>query len=151
MTRRVVTGHDEQGRAVVVFDGPAPNVRHRPSGIVSTLLWTTEESPADISGTVDRAAGEIGIPPPHHGSIFRVVDFPPAGPEGDPGMHRTRSIDYAVVLEGEIDLVLDDSTVRLHAGDVLVQRGTVHGWINRGTKRCRMAFILIDAKEPREP
>ena len=147
--RRVVTGHDANGKAVVTFDGAVPNTRKRPSGLVSTLLWVTDESPADISGSADRAAREIGIPPPGRGSIFRVVDFPPAsGANPDPGMHRTRSIDYAVVLEGEIDLVLDDSTVCLRTGDVLVQRGTVHGWVNRGTKTCRIAFILLDAREP---
>lgn len=148
MTRRVVTGHDAAGKSIVLFDGPAPNARKRPSGIVSTLLWVTQESPASVSGREDRAQREIGIPPPERGSLFRVVDFPPqAGPDADPMMHRTRSIDYGVVLEGEIDMLLEDSAVRLRAGDVLVQQGTVHGWINRGPGICRVAFILIDARE----
>lgn len=143
MTRRIVTGHDAQGRAVVLHDGPAPNVKRRPSGLVSTLLWTTDESPADAARRDDRAAREIGIPPPERGSIFRVVDFPP-GAKGE--MHRTRSIDYAVVIEGEIDMLLPDREVHLRAGDALVQQATDHAWENRGKGNCRIAFILIDAK-----
>ncbi|HEY6242018.1 MAG TPA: cupin domain-containing protein [Burkholderiales bacterium] len=174
-TRRVVTGHDPQGKAVVLVDGVAPNVRQRKAtGLTSTLLWLTEESPADVSGNADRAEREIGVAPPPRGSIFRVVDFPPAadfgavdnaamrremglgqdGPgEGDArraAMHRTKSIDYAVVISGEIDMLLDDSEVHLKAGDVLVQRGTNHAWVNRGKQNCRIAFVLIDAEEPLE-
>jgi hypothetical protein len=163
MTRRVVTGH-RNGKGTVLFDGPAPNRKTRQaSGLVSTLLWATDESPADISGKADRAEREIGVPPPPRGSIFRVVEFPPGRKEssreavlkemglsgqsdsGHPGMHRTRSIDYAVVMEGEIDMLLDDSEVHLTAGDVLVQQGTNHAWVNRGTRACRIAFVLIDA------
>jgi mannose-6-phosphate isomerase-like protein (cupin superfamily) len=163
MTRRVVTGH-RNGKGTVLFDGPAPNRKTRQaSGLVSTLLWATDESPADISGNADRAEREIGVPPPPRGSIFRVVEFPPGRKEssreavlkemglsgqsdsGHPGMHKTRSIDYAVVMEGEIDMLLDDSEVHLTAGDVLVQQGTNHAWVNRGTRSCRIAFVLIDA------
>ena len=144
-TRRVVTGHDASGKAVVLFDGPAPNVKLREaSGLTSTLLWVTDESPADISGADDRAAREIGIAPPANGTIFRIVDFPPTGAGL---MHRTRSIDYAVVLEGEIDMLLDDSEVHLRAGDVLVQKGTHHAWVNRRSESCRIAFVLVDALE----
>ena len=161
--RRVVTGHRD-GKAVVLFDSAAPNQKLRQaSGLVSTLVWVTDERPADISGIADRAAREIGVPPPPGGSIFRVVDFPPErgsrsreavlkemgvadhGAARHYGMHRTRSVDYAVVLEGEIDMLLDDSEVHLEAGDVLVQQGTNHAWVNRGTKPCRIAFVLIDA------
>jgi mannose-6-phosphate isomerase-like protein (cupin superfamily) len=163
MTRRVVTGH-RNGKGVVLYDGPAPNRKLRQaSGLVSTLLWVTDESPADISGSADRAEREIGVPPPARGSIFRVVEFPPGRKESSreavlkemglsnqsdskhAGMHRTRSIDYAVVMEGEIDMLLDDSEVHLAAGDVLVQQGTNHAWVNRGTRSCRIAFVLIDA------
>jgi mannose-6-phosphate isomerase-like protein (cupin superfamily) len=163
MTRRIVTGHRD-GKAVVIFDGPAPNRKVRQaSGLVSTVLWVTDESPADISGTADRSQREIGVPPPPRGSIFRVVEFPPERGQQSreavlremgladqkdskhAGMHRTRSIDYAVVIEGEIDMVLDDSEVHLAAGDVLVQQGTNHAWVNRGAKPCRIAFVLIDA------
>ncbi len=143
MTRRIVTGHDAKGRAVILHDGAAPNARRRPSGLVSTLLWTTDESPADVDRSDDRAAREIGIPPPERGSIFRLVDFPP-GAAGE--MHRTRSIDYAVVIEGEIDMLLPDGEVHLRAGDVLVQQATDHAWENRGKANCRIAFILIDAR-----
>ena len=143
MSRRIVTGHDAKGRAVILFDGAAPNVKRRPSGLVSTLLWTTDESPADAARSDDRSTREIGIPPPDNGSIFRVVDFPP-GAKGE--MHRTRSIDYAVVMEGEIDMLLPDGEVHLRAGDVLVQQATDHAWENRGSANCRIAFILIDAK-----
>lgn len=143
MTRRIVTGHDAKGRAVILFDGAAPNVKRRLSGLVSTLLWTTDESPADTVRSDDRSAREIGIPPPERGSIFRIVDFP-AGAKGE--MHRTRSIDYAVVMEGEIDMLLPEGEVHLRAGDMLVQQATDHAWENRGNANCRIAFILIDAK-----
>jgi hypothetical protein len=163
MTRRVVTGH-RNGKDVVLYDGPAPNRKVRQaSGLVSTLLWVTDESPADISGSADRAEREIGVPPPPRGSIFRVVEFPPGRKDVSreavleemglsqqsnsihAGMHKTRSIDYAVVMEGEIDMLLDDGEVHLAAGDVLVQQGTNHAWVNRGTRPCRIAFVLIDA------
>jgi mannose-6-phosphate isomerase-like protein (cupin superfamily) len=161
----VVTGHRD-GKAVVLHDGPAPNQKLRQaSGLVSTLLWVTDESPADIAGSADRAAREIGVAPPANGSVFRVVDFPPhAAPRSreailremgveehggarHPGMHRTRSVDYAIVVEGEIDMLLDDTEVHLRAGDVLVQQGTNHAWVNRGALPCRIAFVLIDARE----
>jgi mannose-6-phosphate isomerase-like protein (cupin superfamily) len=164
--RRVVTGL-RAGKGVVIFDGPAPNARVRQaSGLVSTLVWVTDETPADISATTDRAAREIGVPPPESGTVFRVVDFPPeqgtrsreailremgvsgGGAARHPGMHRTRSVDYAIVIEGEIDMLLDDSEVHLRAGDVLVQQGTNHAWVNRGTSPCRIAFVLVDAVEP---
>jgi mannose-6-phosphate isomerase-like protein (cupin superfamily) len=166
MTRRVVTGH-RNGKGTVLFDGPAPNRKLRQaSGLVSTLLWVTDESPADISGSADRAEREIGVPPPPRGSLFRMVEFPPggkamsreavlkemglAGPSASahPGMHRTRSVDYAVLIEGEIDMVLDEGEVHLAAGDVLVQQGTNHAWVNRGERPCRIAFVLLDAAEP---
>ncbi len=171
--RRVVTGHDRTGKAVVIFDGAAPNVKLRKaSGLTSTLLWVTDESPAEVSGNADRAEREIGVAPPPAGSIFRVVDFPPsaelgavdneamiremgigggasaARPARHAAMHRTKSIDYAVVISGEIDMLLDDSEVHLKAGDVLVQRATNHAWVNRGKETCRIAFVLIDAAEP---
>jgi naringenin degradation protein FdeH len=171
--RRVVTGHDTSGKAVVLMDGPAPNQKLRNTGIVSTLMWATDETPADISGGSDRAARDSGVAPPPAGSILRVVDFPPLtigaaaaldqtsihremglGTESHgagarhPFTHRTRSIDYAFVLEGEIDMLLDDTEVRLRAGDILVQQGTNHAWVNNSTANCRIAFVLIDAQEP---
>jgi mannose-6-phosphate isomerase-like protein (cupin superfamily) len=139
---------------------------------VSRVIWVTDQSPADITGNADRAAVDIGIQPPRNGSVFRIVEFPPETAEmrnldpstmhaslGDsapkrglpprhPAMHRTRTIDYAVVMAGEIDMLLDDSEIHLKAGDVLVQQGTNHAWVNRGSEPCRIAFILIDSKEP---
>jgi naringenin degradation protein FdeH len=169
-TRRVVTGHDAGGKAIVLADGPAPNVKLRSSGIQSTLAWVTDETPADIAGTTDRAARDIGVAPPPSGSILRIVDFPPVAggavidhaavtremgleqgggaPPRHAFTHRTRSIDYAIVLEGEIDMLLDDSQVHLSAGDIVVQQGTNHAWVNSGAAPCRIAFVLIDAKEP---
>ena len=170
-TRRLVTGHDASGKAVVLIDGTAPNAKLRKAtGLTSTLLWVADVSPADNSGSEDSAEREIGVAPPTRGSIFRMVDFPPAanvgvvdnaamlkemgiagGAHANPRhatMHRTKSIDYAVVISGEIDMLLDDSEVHLRAGDVLVQRGTNHAWVNRGKENCRMAFVLIDAEEP---
>jgi quercetin dioxygenase-like cupin family protein len=163
--RRVVTGH-RGDKAVVLFDSAAPNQKLRQaSGLVSTLLWVTDESPADVSASADRSLREIGVPPPPRGSLFRVVDFPPeggtrsreavlkemgvadAGGARHPGMHTTRSTDYAIVIEGEIDMLLDDSEVHLEAGDVLVQQATNHAWVNRSGKSCRIAFVLIDATE----
>lgn len=175
--RRIVTGHDGAGKSVVLIDRPAPNVRVRRAagGLVSTLLWVTEESPASICGTADRAEREIGVAPPPRGSVFRIVDFPPlaemsaidneavlremglaghapsapgGAPSRHPLMHRTKSIDYAVVLQGEIDMLLDGSQIHLRAGDALVQQGTDHAWVNRSNATCRIAFVLIDAHEP---
>lgn len=172
--RRVVTGKDSSGKAIVVIDDAASNVRkRRNSGITSTLLWVTDSTPASISGNADAADQEIGIEPPPNGTIFRVVEYAPEkdiavddetrlrtmeerglGPEGmssekprHPGMHRTSTVDYAVILSGEIDMLLDDSEVHLKAGDVVVQRGTNHAWVNRGEEPCKIAFILISAEE----
>ena len=172
-TRRIITGHDASGKAIVVTDGNAPNVKVRQgTGITSTLLWVTEATPADISSAAETTNREIGVSPPAGGSILRIVDFPPAAKGADkidnaamkkemgldhghggkparhPFMHRTRSIDYALVLEGEIDMLLDDSEVHLKEGDVLIQVGTNHAWVNNSDKPCRIAFVLIDAKEP---
>jgi len=173
--RRVVTAHDSRGKAVVAIDGPATNVKLRKAsgGLVSTLLWATDETPADVSSRSDRASREIGVAPPPRGSAFRIVDFPPTADSasmdneaviremgishgsakaGDdarhPLMHRTRSIDYVVVMSGEIDMLLDDTEVHLRAGDVMVQQATNHAWVNRGMENCRIAFVLIDADEP---
>lgn len=161
--RRVVAGHDENGKAVIQYDSDAPNVRDNPNGPSSTLFWVTDQTPADNSGSEDTGNTAVGIPPPPNGSVFRIVDFPPeaadraeeeaeiepqAGVEhgkGHPGMHKTNSIDYAIVMEGEIDMMLDDSEVHLKAGDVVVQRGNMHAWANRSGGVCRIFFILIDS------
>jgi mannose-6-phosphate isomerase-like protein (cupin superfamily) len=170
-TRRIVTGHDAEGKAVAIFDAPVAAKQRSPGGNAVTMLWVTTETPVDVSGSTDRAETKVGVPPPANGSIFRIVDFPPAtsgahpvdhhamllgmgidpatqGYSRHPHTHRTRSIDYAIVLDGEIDMLMDDTEVHVKAGDVLVQQGTNHAWVNNGTKPCRIAFILIDAKEP---
>jgi mannose-6-phosphate isomerase-like protein (cupin superfamily) len=172
--RRIVTTHDAAGNAVVLFDGPTPHkVVRAGSGIVSRRIWVTDQAPSDISTKEDRAHVEIGTAPPTGGSVFRIVDSPPMGEEAatpdpaefarqmglahgaadrkpprHPFMHRTRSIDYAIVMSGEIDMMLDTSEVHLKAGDIVVQQGTNHAWINRGKETCRIAFVLIDAQEP---
>ena len=171
--RRIVTTHDATGKAIVSFDGPAPNRRIRDAGLVSTLLWTTDVAPAQHASD-DRGAVTIGVTPPATGTVLRVVDFPPfdettqtvdaakltaemgiAGHDTGgrrapthPFMHATDSVDYAIVLHGEIDMLLDDSTVHLNAGDILVQQGTNHAWVNRGTQTCRIAFVLVGAEAP---
>jgi hypothetical protein len=171
--RRVVTGHDETGRAIVLMDGPTPHKRVRAGrGSVSRLFWATQEAPADIAGTADRAAGIAVTAPPPRGSVLRILDFPPftdeqivrfdlnylAGehgghddgrhrPPSHPFMHRTQSVDYAIVLQGSIEMKLDEEWITLSAGDVLVQQGTNHAWVNRSGAFCRIAFVLIDAAE----
>jgi naringenin degradation protein FdeH len=170
-TRRIVTGHDADGKAIAIFDGPIASRQRSPGGNALTMLWVTAESPVDVAGSADRAETKVGVPPPPNGSIFRIVDFPPAAAGSAPvdhhavliGMgidpatqgymrhphtHRTRSVDYAIVLDGEIDMLMDDTEVHMKAGDVLVQQGTNHAWVNNGTKPCRIAFVLIDAKVP---
>ena len=143
--RRIVTGHDAREIAKVITDGPATNWKSSSPGTVSTLIWSTDSTPADISlgETIeDLGARMLGTAPPANGTRFAVIDFPP----GNSGrMHRTETIDYVIVISGEIDMDMDNSTVRLKAGDVMVQRGTHHAWVNRGTERARLAFVLIDA------
>jgi len=144
--RRVVTGHDANGIAKILIDGPVTNRRTSKSGGVSTLIWCTDRTPAGIpvgENVEDMGARQLGTPPPPNGTRFTVNDIPPGrtGP-----MHRTETIDYVIVLSGEIEMEMDDSTIKLKAGDVLVQRGTNHAWINWGPKSARVAFILIDAK-----
>jgi quercetin dioxygenase-like cupin family protein len=145
--RRVVTGHDQDGKAIVLIDGDAANTRTSATGNTSTLMWCTDRTPADIAvgeGIEDMGARVIGTPPPPHGTRFTVNDIAPGAQAGN--MHRTETIDYVIVISGEVEMDLDDSTVRLRAGDVLVQRGTNHAWVNRGTAPARIAFVLIDAE-----
>ena len=143
--RRVVTGHDGNNVAKVLIDSAATNHKSSSPGTVSTLIWTTDAAPADIAvgdKIEDYGARILGTAPPPKGTRFTVIDFPP----GNSGrMHRTETIDYVIVIAGEIDMDMDDSTVHLRAGDVMVQRGTNHAWINRGTERARVAFVLVDA------
>lgn len=171
--RRIVTGHDRDGKAVAIFDGQVGPRQRSPGGNAVTMLWVTAETPADVSQNTDRAATKVGVPPPPNGSIFRIVEFPPVSQQAgappldhhavlrgmgidpatqgymrDPRTHRTPSVDYAIVLDGEIDMLMDDTEVHMKPGDVLVQQATNHAWVNNGTKPCRIAFILINATQP---
>jgi quercetin dioxygenase-like cupin family protein len=140
--RRIVTGHDATGRAVVKIDEISKNQPSGRPGRSACVVWTTESFPVDNTGDADEGLRNVGTTL-KNGTVFRVVEFAPGVL---PRVHRTDSIDYAVVMSGEIDMELDDSTVHLKAGDVLVQRGTIHNWVNRGSAPCVIAFILIDAK-----
>jgi mannose-6-phosphate isomerase-like protein (cupin superfamily) len=140
--RRVVTGHDAAGRAVVEIDEMARNqVSSRP-GATACVVWTTEGFPVDNNGREDEGLRKTGTTL-DNGTVFRILELAPGV---SPRNHRTDSIDYAVVMSGKIDIELDDATVHLKAGDVLVQRGTIHNWVNRGTVPCVIAFVLIAAK-----
>lgn len=140
--RRVVTGHDANGRAVVKIDEVAKNLISARPGATSCVVWTTESFPVNNTGDADQGLRQVGTTL-NNGTVFRVVEFAPGVARRN---HRTDSIDYAVVVSGELDMELDDSVVHLKAGDVLVQRGTIHNWVNRGTQPCVIAFVLIDAK-----
>jgi mannose-6-phosphate isomerase-like protein (cupin superfamily) len=175
--RRVVTGHDERGRAVVLSDGPAPFVHVNPSDPewYSADIWRTGETPARIvSKAPEPTLGPRRQMPGKNGTVIRINHFPPEpeavrrmtpedsrrafaalgneqaatfGKDGrHPLMHRTETIDYAIVLEGEITMVMDDEDVHLKAGDVLVQCGTNHAWSNRSDKPCVVCFVLIDGE-----
>ncbi len=142
--RRVVTAHDSDGKAVVKSDELATNMISNRPGHQSLVVWTTNATPADNSRDEDGANWDVTTPPIANGSIFRIIEYSP-GVESR--MHRTDTIDYALVISGEIDMRLDSGEeVHLNAGDVLVQRGTYHDWINRGDVPCVMAFVLLDAK-----
>jgi quercetin dioxygenase-like cupin family protein len=140
--RRVVTGHDRNGKAIVQIDELANNVTSVRKGAASAVLWSTDGYPIDNADNVDGSKRELGTSLPQ-GTVFRVVRYEPGV---TPRNHRTNSIDYAVILSGEIDMELDDSVVHLKAGDLLVQRGTIHNWVNKGTEPCVIAFVLVGAK-----
>ncbi len=170
--RRLVTGHDENGKAVCIMDGPAGNVLERPSrpGVALTNIWQIDSTPAPVDKPGDPVDGDFVLHPPGNGSVFRVIEFWPEDPEvmakldgaaafsemggagnlvqgaRHPFMHRTDTVDYAVVLRGEITMLLDDTEYLLKAGDTVVQRGTNHAWSNRSDDVCVMAFVLVDGK-----
>lgn len=143
--RRIVTGH-EGDVAKALIDAPATNAKYPAPGTVSTLIWSTDSMPAKIpvGATIeDMGARIIGTAPLPNGTRFAVIDFPPGN---KPHLHRTETVDYVIVLEGEIEMDMDDSTVKMKAGDIMVQRGTNHAWANRSNVRARVAFVLIDAE-----
>jgi quercetin dioxygenase-like cupin family protein len=139
----VVTGHDATGKAVVRIDDVGAHVVSGRPNMTRQLIWTTNDLPVKFSEDgEDKGAREIGTTI-KNGSVFRVIEFAPGAA---PRNHRTDSIDYAVVICGEIDMEMDDTVVHLEAGDVLVQRGTIHNWVNQGTEPCVIAFVLIGAE-----
>jgi len=144
--RRVVTGHDATNAAKAILDAPATNTKTPRAGVASTLVWCTDAMPADIAigeQVEDMGARILGTAPPENGSRFIVMEFAP-GVVSE--MHRTETIDYIAVLSGEIDMDMDRSSVKLRAGDVMVQRGTNHAWVNRSSAPARLAIVLLDAK-----
>lgn len=151
VTRRIVTGHTPDGVSVVLSDGPVPVTRDLPDdGVSFHEVWNTSGTPARITAAEDDPTQrELAVPPPPHGTKIRVNEFRP-GHLDERGLqspvHRTASVDYGIVLEGEITLILDDSEVTLTAGDIVVQRGTDHAWANRGDITARVAFILVDGE-----
>jgi mannose-6-phosphate isomerase-like protein (cupin superfamily) len=171
--RRVVTGHDATGRSTFIIDAPTPHVFQRTKGsAIVHELWETTRTPADNRGSADAIARGHRLAPPQHGSVFRVIEYPPdsqrlaaiareehlpddgsgraaATDRNKPrhgGFHKTATIDYAIVLSGEIYAMMDDGEVLLKAGDVLIQRGTNHAWSNRTEENAVVAFVLIDAE-----
>jgi mannose-6-phosphate isomerase-like protein (cupin superfamily) len=168
--RRVVTGLDEGNHAVVLFDSRIP-LKQDSQVISSTNFWITDSTPPNLSKQ-DTANRPIGVSPPDNGTKFRLVEFAPLDPATEaklppemimkgvnhppekgipvkhPMMHRTRTLDYAVILSGEIDMMLDDTSVHLKEGDVIVQQATNHGWVNHSAQPCRILFVLMDSKEP---
>src|SRR5262249_3822816 len=132
--------------AKVMTDAPATNHKYPQAGMVSTMLWCTDSAPCTMpvgEGFEDMGARVIGTAPPAKGTRFAVIDFPPGN---NAVMHRTETIDYVIVIEGEIEQDMDEGTVKLKQGDILIQRGTNHAWANRSGKRARVAFVLIDAE-----
>ncbi len=149
-TRRVVTGHTPDGKSTVLYDSQLPMLekdagvgarQEDRSGTAERVLWVTHGFPVDNDDPSDTASLKVDTSE-GDGTIFRIVAYSPGVA---PRHHRTNSIDYAVVLSGSIELQLDTGTVPLNPGDVLVQRGTIHNWMNRGTEPCVIAFILIGA------
>jgi quercetin dioxygenase-like cupin family protein len=141
--RRVVTGHDKEGRATATIDEVSQNLRSARPGATACVVWTSQGFPVDNTGTADEGLRETGTTL-DNGTVFRILELQP---DNIPRVHRTDSLDYAVIMSGEIDMELETGDItHLTAGDVVVQRGTVHNWINRGPEPCVIAFVLIAAK-----
>ena len=172
--RRIVTADDAGGRSHIAEDAPAGAARtvaERP-GYRAVNVWRTEAAPAPIAAPDSIAQHKGILPPSNGGSILRIIDFPPESADpavrkqqiqatfggifsdaqhdkregAHPGMHRTETVDYAILLEGEIWALMDDAQTLMRAGDVLIQRGTNHAWANRSDKTARIAFVLLDGK-----
>ena len=179
--RRIVTGHDKDGKAIAIKDAPAHNIVTTPNrpGVVIYNLWATDSMPCKINGPEETTDTKLGLEPKPNGTNFRIIDFPPEaeyidkvsgemankafsesmgaghaladdhghGSQRHPFMHKTKTVDYAICLEGEIVCLFDETEVTMKAGDVMIQRGTVHAWSNQSKERCKMAFVLMDGEE----
>ena len=170
--RRVVTGIDQNNKAVVLFDSSL-TLKPGGSGNPAANLWMTDSLPPGFSFKEDTATKPLGLSPPDNGTVIRIVEFPPLDPAKEaamapdfmmkvvgehaparglppkhPLMHRTRTVDYAIIMAGEIDMMLDDAVVHVKAGDVVIQQATNHAWVNRGKEPCRIVFVLMDSKQP---
>lgn len=144
IVRRIITGHDDAGKAIVKIDEICDHFREGRPGAMVCNVWTTDTTPADNSGQEDKGKREGKYTMIENGSVFRIIEFKPGVQQR---VHRTDTIDYIVVMSGEIDMELEaGEEVHLKAGEVMVQRGTVHNWINRGTESCVLAVILIHAQ-----
>lgn len=171
--RRIVTGHDASGKSYIVKDGASPAIRVVPErpGYRVTNLWRTVGSPCDIDAS-DSIVEQQGVAPPPSGTVIRIIDIPPEASDANerkrqaaatfgklfadadhhlddkrhPGMHITESVDYAVMLEGELTAILDNDETIMRVGDVLIQRGTNHAWANRSGKMARILFVLVSGK-----
>lgn len=177
--RRIVTGHDQNGKAVIISDSPTPGVKTTPNrpGVIFHNMWTTNTSPSRFDGPSEMTSVDLPLPPPTSGTVFRLIEFPPenqiesvdqktakkafeeygaeAALKHDENEHQTKkhsfmhctdTVDYAICLSGEMTMYLDDSEVVMKAGDVMIQRGTNHAWVNKSDEYCTMAFILIDGE-----
>jgi mannose-6-phosphate isomerase-like protein (cupin superfamily) len=170
--RRVVTGVDKDNKAIVLFDSSL-TLKPGGSGNPAANLWMTDSLPPGFSFREDTATKPLGLSPPDNGTVIRMVEFPPLDPAKEaamapdfmmkvvgehaparglppkhPLMHRTRTVDYAIIMAGEIDMMLDDAVVHVKAGDVVIQQATNHAWVNRGKEPCRIVFVLMDSKQP---
>jgi mannose-6-phosphate isomerase-like protein (cupin superfamily) len=168
---RVITGFDANNKSTALFDSQVP-LEAGKSGNPGAILWITDSYPLGFSQE-DTGKRPLGIAPPANGTVIRVVEFPPVDdkalakmdpnfmmnvvgdnapkrgvPVTNPLMHRTRTVDYAIIMSGEIDMMLDDKTVHLKSGDVVVQQATNHAWLNHGKEPCRIVFVLMDSKQP---
>ena len=171
--RRVITGFDTDGNSIIEEDGTSSSVRTVPErpGYIVNNMWVTGEAPSDFTAP-DVIGEHVGVNPPKKGTVLRIIEFPPEpkdpeeldrqlkasfgqlfsdahqenSPKLHPGMHQTDTVDYAIIIAGEIVAIMDKGETLLKAGDVLVQRGTNHAWANRSDEPCRIAFVLIDAK-----
>ncbi len=168
---RVVTSLDANNKSTALYNTMVP-LKMGGAGEGAATIWVTQKTPADFSWNADRSGERKGFTPAKDGSQFLIVDFPPVGPEVDklpmdtmmkvvgadvpkrgvpptnPLMHRTRTVDYAIVMQGEVDMMLDTGPVHLKAGDVVVQQATNHAWLNHGKEPCRIAFVMMDSQEP---